>query len=583
MNVCTATYQNFLFLGSIPEKKGTGNKNFCIRYRYDALNRITGAIDNTGNYNLDLVEYDKNGNILILKRNGHLNNSATSFGVMDDLSYSYDGGNKLEKVDDLSGVTTGFKDISGTDYTYDVNGNMISDANKYIINIEYNHLNLPTRVSKAWSHPMAYDSGSISYVYSADGQKLSKTVSRNGNFGIINTTTTYYAGNYIYESSSQYSNGMGFDLDPELQFFSIGEGYVKKEGSNFSYVYQIKDHLGNVRISYADTNVDGVIDPTTEIIEENNYYPFGMKIRGYNNVVSSNGNSTAQKFKYNGVELEESLGLNLYEMKYRHYDPAIGRWLLIDPRVENLYELTPYNAFLNDPIRYSDPDGDIPPQLIAGLIGGIWEYGSQVYDNYQNGDTGFDAWVGNVDFADVTTEAVVTGATLGLNKVPGANGLVTVGTEFLKEAVDIKGNGDVDVVGISDNKKVLDVLDNTAKKSIVAATTGKIGKAILKPVKKQAAKALKNSKTEKLVANKRLSKSNNIVKNGSTRVKPENKVLPMDRFKDVVKADQKVQVADVANKVANNQVTEKAVNETVNRTGKSLYQRAKSWWNSLWD
>ena len=29
-------------------------------------------------------------------------------------------------------------------------------------------------------------------------------------------------------------------------------------------------------------------------------------------MVSSNGNATAQKFKYNGIELEESLGLNLF-------------------------------------------------------------------------------------------------------------------------------------------------------------------------------------------------------------------------------------------------------------------------------
>ncbi len=41
------------------------------------------------------------------------------------------------------------------------------------------------------------------------------------------------------------------------------------------------------------------------------YYPFGLKHVGYNFNGSNNGNSVAQKFKYNGVELEESLGLNL--------------------------------------------------------------------------------------------------------------------------------------------------------------------------------------------------------------------------------------------------------------------------------
>ncbi|MCB0375180.1 MAG: hypothetical protein KDD04_04615, partial [Sinomicrobium sp.] len=75
-------------------------KNYT--YSYDPLNRITQAIDNTGNYNLNAVSYDKNGNILSLNRQGHINEAADAFGVMDDLVYSYDSGNKLIKVDELA-------------------------------------------------------------------------------------------------------------------------------------------------------------------------------------------------------------------------------------------------------------------------------------------------------------------------------------------------------------------------------------------------------------------------------------------------------------------------------------------------
>ena len=70
-------------------------------YTYDALNRITQAnftnSSKSNNYNLNNVDYDKNGNILNLSRNGHLNSGATNFGLMDDLVYSYDAGNKLQK------------------------------------------------------------------------------------------------------------------------------------------------------------------------------------------------------------------------------------------------------------------------------------------------------------------------------------------------------------------------------------------------------------------------------------------------------------------------------------------------------
>ncbi len=109
-------------------------------YSYDNLNRITKAIDNTGRYNLNLVTYDKNGNILSLERMGQTNALATTFGIMDKLTYNYDARNKLQKVSDLAPTDAfGFKDDAlntqtdlEDDYTYDNNGNMLSDINKTI-------------------------------------------------------------------------------------------------------------------------------------------------------------------------------------------------------------------------------------------------------------------------------------------------------------------------------------------------------------------------------------------------------------------------------------------------------------------
>ena len=92
-----------------------------------------------------------------------------------------------------------------------------------------------------------------------------------------------------------------------------------------------------------------------EIVEENNYYPFGLKHKGYNNVTSANVNSVASKFKYNGVEFEESLGLDLYEMDMRQYDPAIARWTSIYPVTH--FSMSTYTAFDNNPVYWSDPSG----------------------------------------------------------------------------------------------------------------------------------------------------------------------------------------------------------------------------------
>ncbi|WP_420552113.1 DUF6443 domain-containing protein [Tenacibaculum aiptasiae] len=304
----------------------TSSKTYT--YNYDALNRILGATGvNGSNYNVSGITYDKNGNILSLIRNGHTNVGATSFGVMDNLVYSYDNGNKLTKVLDNGNDIYGFKDGANTtiEYSYDANGNMKTDANKGITNIVYNHLNLPTQVTIGGQN--------ITYTYDAAGMKLKK---------VVNATTTEYAGNYIYENNV-------------LQFFNHPEGYVKKDNTGFKYIYQYKDHLGNVRLSYTDSNNDGVITASTEIVEESNYYPFGLKHKGYNGNVSSLGNSVAQKWKYNGIEYEESLGLNLYEMDLRQYDPAIARWTSIDPVVH--HSMSTYTAFDNNPVFWADPSG----------------------------------------------------------------------------------------------------------------------------------------------------------------------------------------------------------------------------------
>jgi RHS repeat-associated protein len=114
-----------------------------------------------------------------------------------------------------------------------------------------------------------------------------------------------------------------------------------------------------VRLSYSDTNNDGVItassDPSTnEIIEESNYYPFGLQHKGYNNVINGTENNY---FNFNGKELDESLGLNVIEMDWRQYDPALGRFNVVDPLAEERNWLSPYNFGQNNPIVRVDPTG----------------------------------------------------------------------------------------------------------------------------------------------------------------------------------------------------------------------------------
>ena len=327
----------------------TANTDSSVRYykyTYDPLNRIKTAIDNSADqrYSLTGVVYDKNGNITSLVRKGHTaldgNGLVTAYGTMDNLKYYYDSGNKLMKVTDIASIDQyGFKDDAvntavdnSDDYNYDVNGNMIKDENKGITGITYNYLNLPATVT--------INGQNISYIYDALGVKLQKSV---------NGTITSYAGNYIYEKV-----GTGLDV---LQFFNTPEGYVSPNGSSWDYIYRYKDHLGNIRLSYTDANQNNGNPVSLQIIEENNYYPFGLKQKGYNiGGATSLGNNVAQRFKFNGQEFDDSFGnFNMYEMDMRQYDPAISRWTSIDPVTH--HSMSTYTAFDNNPVFWADPSG----------------------------------------------------------------------------------------------------------------------------------------------------------------------------------------------------------------------------------
>jgi RHS repeat-associated protein len=146
-----------------------------------------------------------------------------------------------------------------------------------------------------------------------------------------------------------------------LEFFSQPEGYATYNNGNFSYIYQYKDHLGNNRLSYSDSNNDDQVT-ASEIVEKDNYYPFGMKHKEYNSII----NGVAHKYKYNGKELQDEMGLNVYDYGARLYDPAAVRLWQIDPKAEQMRRWSPYSYAFDNPMRFIDPDGMAPQDVIIG-------------------------------------------------------------------------------------------------------------------------------------------------------------------------------------------------------------------------
>ena len=314
-------------ISSMTWKSGAGATPRGYKFSYDRLGRLTDAeygegpslSVNTNRFNEQVTGYDKMGNILGLKRYGQT--SATGYDVIDDLSLSYVG-NRLKKVADRSGTSAfnnGFEFKDGvdlsTEYEYDENGNLTKDLNKNKTAIQYNCLNLPSRV-------MFANGNSISYLYDAAGRKLRTVHVLEGD-----SVTTDYCGNVVYE------NGVPQILLTEVGYVSLTDG---------KYHYYLKDHQGNNRVVVAE---EGTIE------EVNHYYPFG-------GVFSSTGD--AQPYKYNGKELDRKGGLDWYDYGARMYDAVLGRWHAVDPMSEKYYGVSPYLYCANNPILLVDPNGMWP-------------------------------------------------------------------------------------------------------------------------------------------------------------------------------------------------------------------------------
>ncbi|WP_339610853.1 RHS repeat-associated core domain-containing protein [uncultured Planktosalinus sp.] len=377
---------NPLYNGNIAEtlwRTSSDNIRRRYSYTYDLTNRLLDAWYSipgsavADSYNEHLT-YDANGNILTLQRYGEVENYQQTL-MIDDLVYEYDNGNKLLNVTDVESHDSGFKDVNissngdptnDDDFEYDDFGNLVLDRNKGITEITYNHLHLPKKII---IDNAVEDDGFIEYLYDANGVKLMKKVT--------NTTSSPNE-----EKSTHYLDGFQY-IEDNLEFFPHAEGYVKVSdfdaGLFFNYVYNFTDHLGNIRLRY--TKNTQTPQQQIVILEEDHYYPFGLKHIGYNsnheifgkdetgNVVFVPVNNIfpeTYKYKFGGMEIQDEFDVNLYDFGARNYDPALGRWMNIDPMAEAMRRHSPYNYAFNNPIFWIDPDGMIP---IMGLQTGSYE------------------------------------------------------------------------------------------------------------------------------------------------------------------------------------------------------------------
>ncbi len=180
----------------------------------------------------------------------------------------------------ICGTGTDFKITASSGFV----GTITGVSMRGMTQITYNYLNLPEQVSNSGNNQLRY-------IYDAAGRKLNQTV-----FDATSPRTDY-AGEYIFKNDT-------------LQFINTEEGRIIPKGTSPEYQYHLKDHLGNVRLTFTTVNST---DQATGTLEDANLTTEQSKFLRYSDAkrVNSilfdhtNGASTGYAERLNGTSNEK--------------------------------------------------------------------------------------------------------------------------------------------------------------------------------------------------------------------------------------------------------------------------------------
>ena len=216
----------------------------------------------------------------------------------------------------------------------------------------YNLINLPAQI-KSGSTVKA------NYSYLSDGTKTKALNASSVGYD--------YAGSFTY---SHASNG-----SKTLESVAFGGGRIRRTGNNaYAVDYHITDHLGSVR---------AIVNASGTVVEQNDYYPFGMR--------HPNGLTqlAANRWRFSGKEEQDAaFGIAYSDFGARLYDRSAA-WTAVDPLAEKYYSVSPYVYCNNSPVILIDLNGEAWTPKYDSLFDGVlmgysWVDEKDSYDDNGN-------------------------------------------------------------------------------------------------------------------------------------------------------------------------------------------------------
>ena len=350
-------------------------------YHYDQLNRLA-QMDafkglNYANHTFTPVQlpdyqerpaYDPNGNITTYVRHGYGSNIP-----MDSLTYNYYAStNQLQRINDGAGgsYTTDLKDQgTGSNYTYDLIGNLKQDVANGVSNMDW------TVYGKIAD--LTNSTGTVTYTYDGAGNRITKLASgtttvyvRDAQGNVLSIYTWPGSGSPVQQEVDLYGSSRLGSVGP----LTVASTTVNLGGSNGNATistftrgeksYELANHLGNIlttitdkKIAVPSTTNSSLIDHfTADIATAQDYYPFGMLMPGRTFTAST---ATNYRYGFNGKENDNEVkGVgNQIDYGARYYDPRSGRFMSVDPLTRKYPALSPYQFASNNPVWALDVDG----------------------------------------------------------------------------------------------------------------------------------------------------------------------------------------------------------------------------------
>jgi len=132
----------------------------------------------------------------------------------------------------------------------------------------------------------------------------------------------------------------------------LTQSYTVKE-AGYAYLY-----ISNEHPTYVDIYFDDVTMTYTPsyVLQYSEYYPFGLQTPN-----SWTRDNSTNNFLYDaGNELNTTSGF--YDLPFRNYDAALGRFFQIDPLAHKDHSTSPFGYAANNPILFNDPSGLMVPE-----------------------------------------------------------------------------------------------------------------------------------------------------------------------------------------------------------------------------